>query len=113
MTFHDDFMQELLVIMPIVKSLHEALGEDLPEHSQFALESACATLSTRALEIIEGIVSDAQAARPKPEGAECPNPTISSTGSISLTPTTDPANTSSQPAPVDLANAAQSPKLGL
>lgn len=112
MTFEDDFMVELETLIPLMKSMRLAMAEDLSEETLLVIESACARVSTRVMEIVEGVVTDAADARSQHKEIPCPEEAKTSTSPISSPTTTAPENTSSQPAPVDLANSAQSPKLG-
>jgi hypothetical protein len=103
MSFNDDFFEELLVLGGVLREIRFAMAENLPEETLLALENANATLSGRALQILDGLISDAQIARgvrPAVSGQTARETTISP---VSSPLTTVPENTSSQPSPSDLA----------
>lgn len=102
MSFNDDFFQELLVLGGTIKEIRLGMAENLPEATLLALESANSTLSTRALEILEGIVSDALVARGALRSETKPSPQENQISAITSPSTTVPENTSSMPGPSDL-----------
>ena len=104
MAIHDEFFEELLILAGAIKSIREATEQDLPEESLLALESANATLSTRALEVLDEIVSDAVEARPAAiSSGPSDTPVATASGTVD-------ANTSSQPTPADLPLVPKSPE---
>lgn len=113
MSFNDDFFEELLVLGGTIKEIRYAMGENLPPDTLIALDRANAVLSSRALQIIEGIVSDTGAARSPGQvrtEPELPEPGIEP---ISSPLSTVPENTSSQPSPSDLADETDAPTTGI
>jgi hypothetical protein len=112
MSFNDDFFEELLVLGATIKEIRYAMVENLPEPTLLALESANATLSTRALEILDDIVSGAVTARITGMDKDVPEREMATVTPISSPSTTVPENTSSQPSPSDLAKSDSDSKTG-
>lgn len=103
MSFNDDFFEELLALGGTIREIRSAMIENLPEVTLLALESANATLSTRALQILDGIISDAIIARAPIGAGTAPPERDTRNTPVSSPSSTVPENTSSQPSPGDLA----------
>lgn len=112
MSFNDDFFEELLVLGGTIKEIRYALSENLPPDTLIALDRANAILSSRALQIIESIVSDTQIARNPGQVRTEPGRSETTIGPISSPSTTIPENTSSQPSPSDLGEVSPESKTG-
>lgn len=112
MPVHDDFFEELLVLGSTIKEIRWAMAENLPEETLLALESANATLCTRALQVLDNIVGDAVTAREHGMEDSVPAREQPPELPISSPSTTVPENTSSQPSPSDLASSDLEPKTG-
>lgn len=105
MSINDEIFGELLTLGSAINTIRFEMLENLPEPTILALQSCNTTLSTRALEVLDNLITDAVDARIAGMDKNVPEREVHGEAPISSPLSTVPENTSSQPVPSDLAAA--------